>query len=505
MANDNTLESLWNSMVGDRAAALKRARDIAAITLPVVCPPEGTLPDEVTTSSGYSSFCSAGVSGLATKLRLALFSPNRPFFKLQPTLQGEQDHIAKYGEDSLPELDEALAEQERAAMAQWDQRGETSVITAVLEALCITGNVLVYEDDINGNIQYRAVQLQDFCIRRTVSGLITTVIIKDSIEYGQLDEKTKLKVATGSKQKKLQPTYTLDMYTAWEMTSVTKEGPRYIERQEIAGVEVYKSKRSESQDDVRWFYVGGKRAPKATYALPLIYPHMDDMLSQHEIAKAVIQGGIEAADYVWGVDPTSGDIAIERFAKASRGDVIPLRQGHVQIINSGTINTIVQLMQVQASIEQRLAKAFLQTVDFLQAQTQTTATEVRTIVTELERAYSGVYSELAQNLQYPLAKRLMKQAGEKVDYSIDLRIITGIESLSRESSLEAINRWTMTMANILQLNAATQGALDVQELNRVVTAACGSPTQSVFIQPKQGRQDGFPSTPEQSIPAIPAA
>lgn len=500
--NKQSLSDLWDSMVGDRAAALKRARDIAAITLPVICPPEGQLPDEVTNSSGYSSFCSAGVSGLATKLRLALFSPNRPFFKLQSTLEGEQEHVAKHGKDSLPALDESLAAMERDAMSQWDQRGETSVITSVLESLCITGNVLVYEDDINGSIQYRAVQLQDFCIRRTVSGLITTVIIKDSIEYGQLDEKTRLKVATGTKRRKLTPDTQLDMFTAWEVATVTKDGPMYVERQEIAGVEVYRSKKAESQDDVRWFYVGGRRAPKATYALPLVFPHMDDMLSQHEIAKAVIQGGIEASDYVWGVDPSSGDTAVERFAKATRGDVIPLAQGKVQIINSGTIGTVVQLMQIQASIEQRLSKAFLQTVDFLQAQSQTTATEVRTIVNELERAYSGVYSELAQNLQYPLAKRLLKQAGEKVDYSIDLRIITGIESLSRESSLEAINRWTMTMANILQLNAATQGALDIQELNRIVTSACGSPTQSVF------RQQESPTQVEQNDgtePAIPAA
>lgn len=60
------------------------------------------------------------------------------------------------------------------------------------------------------------------------------------------------------------------------------------------------------------------------------------------------------------------------------------------------------------------------------------------------------------------------------------------------------------MANILQLNAATQGALDIQELNRVVTAACGSPTQSVFRERNQPQQEQVNGTPEQSIPAIPA-
>ncbi len=69
----------------------------------------------------------------------------------------------------------------------------------------------------------------------------------------------------------------------------------------------------------------------------------------------------------------------------------------LQIINK-TIN----------DLETKLAKVFLLNSSLQRSEKRVTATEIEYMAQELETSLGGVYSVLAQELQLPLIKRLLK-------------------------------------------------------------------------------------------------
>ena len=65
----------------DREQYLERAREVAKLTIPHLYPPKGA--NEATEyPTPYQSVGSRGVTNLASKLMLALFPPQAPFFRL---------------------------------------------------------------------------------------------------------------------------------------------------------------------------------------------------------------------------------------------------------------------------------------------------------------------------------------------------------------------------------------------------------------------------------------
>ena len=82
VALDKSLvESQYAKMEVDREQYLERAREVAKLTIPHLYPPKGA--NEATEyPTPYQSVGSRGVTNLASKLMLALFPPQAPFFRL---------------------------------------------------------------------------------------------------------------------------------------------------------------------------------------------------------------------------------------------------------------------------------------------------------------------------------------------------------------------------------------------------------------------------------------
>lgn len=491
MANEESLKWHWARLEGNRRQALERARKVSQYTLPYVCPPEGQNPDTVTSSSGFSSFCAQGVTNLVTKLNIALFRPSKPFFRLSPTASGMQAIVANHGEAAASVIDKMLAEREEASMEQWNKRADSTVILAILEGLVVTGNVLVYKDDVHGREKFRAINLQDFVIERPATGMITRLIIRDSVMVGELDESTQKKLPRELKE---DPTRIVSLYSGWEFTG-TKDGLfTYRMVQNVEEINVYQSKADQTEDEVPWFFVGGRRAPKATYCNPLIYPSISDIIVHHELSEAIVNGSLDAANVFWMVDPDLGT-NVEDIEAAQMGDVVNGKNGSVQAMSTGSIGIIMSLHQMRQELESKLSKAFLQTIDAMQVKSSITATEVRAIVQELERVYAGVYAELAHSLQLPLAKRLMASAGFELDGSMELTVLTGMDSMSRQTDLDNLNAWATALANAAQVKALADQLLtpvgkmiDLEEINRIISLGTDAPTSAIIVDAPASQQ-----------------
>ena len=76
-----SIESQYQKMEIDREIYLERARESAELTIPYLVPEKGST-SATNYPTPYQAVGSRGVMNLASKLMLALFPPQAPFFRL---------------------------------------------------------------------------------------------------------------------------------------------------------------------------------------------------------------------------------------------------------------------------------------------------------------------------------------------------------------------------------------------------------------------------------------
>ena len=109
----------YSSLSTKRHTILERARRCAQLTLPALLTPSEKNESDVLRTP-YQSLGARGVNTLSSKLLLALFPPNTPFFKmsisdveaLELQAKAEEMGFAK-GKSFLSSIDEALTRYER--------------------------------------------------------------------------------------------------------------------------------------------------------------------------------------------------------------------------------------------------------------------------------------------------------------------------------------------------------------------------------------------------------
>eukprot|EP01037_Dinobryon_pediforme_P019961 gene19961-20476_t len=77
----NTAAGRYTQLESVRSPTLLRARECATLTIPSLMPPQGHGTSTVLPTP-YQGIGARGVNNLASKLLLALFPPNSPFFRL---------------------------------------------------------------------------------------------------------------------------------------------------------------------------------------------------------------------------------------------------------------------------------------------------------------------------------------------------------------------------------------------------------------------------------------
>ena len=75
------IESEFTKLESNREVFIERARDSAELTIPHLFPPKGSN-ESTNFPTPYQSVGSRGVMNLSSKLMLALFPPQSPFFRL---------------------------------------------------------------------------------------------------------------------------------------------------------------------------------------------------------------------------------------------------------------------------------------------------------------------------------------------------------------------------------------------------------------------------------------
>lgn len=424
----------YQVMQPHRSTVLERARDASALTIPGIIPYEGQNEHYVS-AQPYQSVGARAVANLSSRLLLALFPPNVPFFRLEIA----QD-VAKTLGSSLGEANEKLSVIGGTA---YDMMEEYVIRPTMMEAirhLVVAGNVLVFQPEGSSPRLFR---LDQYVVKRDHQGRFTRIVVHEIVFPSTLDAEV---VAT-CQIKPGEAEDRIDMYTM-----VERDGETVTHWQEINDIEVPGTRGEAPADKAGWFPLRWLVVPGSDYGRGHVTEYIGDLMTLEDLAKAMVKFASVAAHIVHLVDPNSG-IDIEELAAAESGDYLHGLKDRIQTLQLDKQQDWAVMYQLAQGIEARLSNAFLLRSNAIRNAERVTAEEVRMVAEELETVLGGTYSVLAAEMQLPLIRRYLHIGAKKKRFpalpsSVNPIITTGFDALGRAA---AVNRIRMMMADLVAM------------------------------------------------------
>jgi Autographiviridae portal protein len=434
-----TAREKYKMLETGREPFLRRARRSAELTIPALVPPDG-YDGTQDLYMPFQSIGARGVNNLAAKLLLALMPPGSSFFRMTMDDFVVEELRQKTGsDDARGAFEEALGKIERAVINRMEQVGVRMPLHEALKHLIVPGNVLLEVQD-RGKVRMHP--LTNYVVKRDPDGNVLEIIVKQTLTKSSLPERARAIVET--KQAPEQPKVsgresTVDIYTR-----ITRSQKFWKVYQEVLDVTIEGTEGSYPLDKSPWVPLCFTRVEGDDYGRGFVEEYIGDLRSLESGSQSIIEGGAAAAKILLFVDET-GQTSKQKVAEAASGDVIDGNAEDVSILQMEKFADFSVQKGVVDGIEKRLEQAFLLGTSVQRNAERVTAEEVRFIIAELETAFGGFYSVLAQELQLPLVKRIMHQMQREgalpslPEDVVSPQIVTGLAALGRTADLQKLD------------------------------------------------------------------
>lgn len=448
-------ENLYNALESSREVYLQRARENARFTIPSLISLSSNRHDRTAGNdplvTPWQSVGARGVNNLASKLLLALFPPNAPFFKLQIddfvfAKEAEESGVAPG--DIKADFESALSRVEQSVMSEFDARAFRVPSHEALKHLLVAGNVCQYIPQTGPSKVYH---LDRYVARRDAMGTLTDLVIRDTYSRETLPKSLQPMVDITDPERDTEESAEYHVFT-----QVTLEDKRYQVRQEFRGQEIPDSNGSYKPDELPWIVLRGIVRDSEDYGRSYVEEYLGDLKTLDGLTQAVAEGAAGSAHLVYLVNP-AGMTKLKDFMTCRNGGAIPGRPDDVQAVQTQKNNDFRVALEMIGRIDQRLSQAFLLNSSVQRQAERVTAEEVRFVAQELEDALGGIYSLLAVDFQLPLVIRLMTvmQKSNKIPKITDKlggllkpAVVTGLQALGRGHDL---NKLDMFMGGLAEL------------------------------------------------------
>lgn len=493
--------SRYSSLESRRDPFLKRGRECAALTIPYILPPSGYGPHS-DLPTPYQGVGARGVRTLSSKLLLALFPSNTPFFKyvvddLQLRRMVEEGRLEQ---GKRGEVEKALSARERAILNEMDAAQFRPAAYTALQHLLTTGNYTLYIPPKEGRV--RGFRLDQYVVRRSPSGELLELIIKEQVTPGSLPETVRAAVSTVSEPAKPDPgkTTKVEIQKApstantelWDLyTLVTRNFVlnRWDIRQEVNGIIVPDSTGHYPIDRLPFLVLRLTTQPGEDYGRAYVEEYLGDLDSLEGLTQSIVEGSAAIARIVYMVNP-NGTTSLRTVTKARNGDVISGNHADVGTLQSGKQQDMSVARAQATDIAQALAYAFLLNTAVQRNGDRVTAEEIRYIASELDTALGGVYTLLGAEFQLPcvplFSARMERARGApELPKSITKpTIVTGLEALGRGTDQQNLK---LFLSDIFQVIGPEQAAkvINLRELMKRSAASYGIDTDGLIVDEEQ--------------------
>lgn len=427
-----TAKSRYDKLVAERKPYTDRAEKNAQLTIPMAFPKD-TNNSNTNYETPYQSIGARGVNNLSSKLLLALFPPNAPFFRL--SLGDDILNSVDQKPTAKQQLEEFLAKLERRITNYMETHRVRVTSSEALIQLVIAGNVLLFLPPAEGGMKmYR---MNSYVVQRDGIGNVIEIIAKENISFVALPPEAQSCI----EQQDVDPDKNFEVYTHTYL-----EGEVYISYQEIDGNIIKGSEQQYPYDKSPWIPIRLKKMDGESYGRSFVDEYFGDLKSLENLSKAIVEVAAVAANIIYLVNPSSS-LRISKLAEARSGDFVKGKRDDVQALQLDKAMDMQVASNVVQQIEGRLSYAFLLNSAVQRNAERVTAEEIRYVANELEDTIGGIYSLLSQEFQLPLVKRLMNQMtiqGAIPDLpqgaaGVEPKITTGLEALGRGHDLTKID------------------------------------------------------------------
>ena len=456
------LKNVWDRLYGERTHLHDRWIDYAGWTIPSIYSNES---DDSTTEMqhDYQALGAQLVNHLSNKLSRVLFQPGRPFFKLDLDTDQLGELLAAGKTEAV--VDELLAHAEKQGMKELAKAKLRSAILSVMKALIVTGNSLLYFPDTKNNVLTAQVySVHDYVVSRDMSGVLVKLITRDRHKVATLPEDLRQIVVNSDKAKDYEEEVTI--FTAVRRTT----GGRYVVWQEIEDLE--KTPRElgvYAEKDLPWLPLTWNLDRGKDYGTGLVEEYAGDFYTYSSLSEAIINLASIASDIKILVNPM-GATNVEDLNQAESGTYVYGSADDITYLQLEKLQDAKFIIEQAEVYARRLGAGFLFNAAVTRDAERVTAEEIRMQANELEGSMGGIYSRLAEDMQQPIARLVMRSLGDAFK-NVEPVIITGVESLSRTTELEQIMLFLMDLAQTANLPPEVLKRLDFQGLISKLGAA----------------------------------
>lgn len=470
-----TARQLYQKLESGRKTYTDRAEKCAELTIPMAFPKESDT-SSTKYETPYQSIGARGVNNLTSKLMLALFPPNAPFFRLS---LGDEVRTAMDDDPSvLQEWESALSKIERQITQYMETHQMRVTMNEAMTQLILAGNVLLFLPPKEGGMKlYR---LNHYVLSRDGVGNTIEIVTKESIAYGALPHEAQSCIAEDN----IEPHKAYDVYTHTYL-----EGDVYQSYQEVGDNIIAGSEQTYPKDASPWIPLRLRKMDGESYGRSFVDEYIGDLKSLEALSKSVTEVAAIASNIIFIVSPNSMTRPSE-LQKAQPGEFVRGRLEDIQPLQINKTNDLQITTTAIQNIEARLSYAFLLNSAVQRNAERVTAEEIRYVARELEDTVGNIYSILAQELQLPLVRRFMNQMTgtgaipplPQGAQGVEPTITTGIEALGRGHDLAKLDTF-IRYAQVFP--EAFQTAVKQNEILSQIATALGLDASSVVKTPQE--------------------
>lgn len=424
MNQEKTIKARWETLDAKRDTKLNKARACSALTVPTLLPYQ-SLTGEDNLFQTYSSVQSRGVTSLASKILSVLIPLNdTPFFSFG----------LKNGREPSPEINEYLNRLSFQVYRKLISNNLREVSYLAMQHLIVTGDVLIVMEN---DYSFRVIRLDQFVVRRDVNGDVKEFIYLEFISPSNNEPANAYDFLSGEETQAGFKTVYIRVHEDDNKTwKVDKELDGVIIDSGSYDVLPYVI--------LRWASIAGE-----DYGRSHVEDIYSDIRTLESYSRAMIQGMAAGSTFFMGVDP-SGITEIDDLSGAVNGQWVGARKQDVFVISpSETINP--QLQACSAAVDgmrKEVGQGFLLQTAAMPTGDRVTATAIRAVGNELETILGGTFSAIARDFMVPIIQRTiylmlsnqeidprMSDQFDEEDGILNIEILTGLQSLSRESDI----------------------------------------------------------------------
>jgi hypothetical protein len=459
-----------------REPFLRRARQCAAVTIPWIMPPRGHS-ESSDLPTPFQSVGARGVNNLTSKLMLALFPPNAPFFKYEVDPYALEQIQGADG--AREEVEQNLVKASEAILTELETSGFRVGAYEAARYLVVTGNALQYFHAEGVKI-YR---LDQYCVERDPqTGAPVRIVVREMLAPEDVPESVRIRVDAERARSSTTLVKSCELYT---MAEYDAKSGKWSVVQECEGVPVDESAHTYAEDDFPFNPLRGNVVSGEDYGRSYVEEYLGDLLSLEGLAQAIVEGAAAGARWTPLVNP-AGMTDIDDLARAENGEYIPGRGDDVTSPKIDKYFDFQVAAKTANEIEGRLSFAFLLNSAVQRNAERVTAEEIRQVAGELEQALGGIYSLLSKEWQLPLvrfiAKRMTRQRRlPKIpEKYVRPTVVTGIEAIGRGNDLSRLMSAFATFTSLATAAPVIGQYLNLLELAQRVFNAAGVRTDKLL-------------------------